>query len=276
MTTDLHAHTTASDGTLSPAHLLALAHRRGVTTLAVTDHDTTDGLAPAQEAADALGVTLVPGVELSAETEADGDIHILGYFIDPTDAAFQGRLAAFRENRMDRGRAIVRKLNAIGVPLTFAQVEGEAQGAPITRPHIARALAKAGYVRSPQKAFDRYLADGGPAFVQRKRMPPEEAVDLIRAAGGVAVMAHPGRVPTGEAVLRRLAAYGVDGAELYHPNNDHLVRQYVRAVAAQHDLILTGGSDFHSVGTDGSIRLGTYSPPSGALARLRAKAASRQ
>jgi predicted metal-dependent phosphoesterase TrpH len=274
MTTDLHAHTTASDGVLAPADLLALAHERGITTLAITDHDTTDGIAPAQAAADKLGITLIPGIELSAETEQDGDIHMLGYFIDVTNAAFQSRLADFRENRYHRGRAIVRKLNELGLSLSFEAVEAEADGAPITRPHIARAMVKAGHVQTTQDAFDQYIADDAPAYVNRERMAPEEAVALIRSAGGVAVMAHPGRVKTGETVLRRLAAAGVDGVELYHPNNDERVRAYISAIATDHNLITTGGSDFHKPNADGSIRLGAFNPPEGAVARLRAKATS--
>ncbi len=276
MTTDLHSHTTASDGVFTPAQLLALAHERGITALAITDHDTTDGLAPAQTAAKPLGITVVPGIELSAETEEDGSIDMLGYFIDMTDEAFQKRLVDFRENRYHRGRAMVRKLNELGLSLTFEQVEAESKDAPITRPHVGRAMVKAGYVDTLQDAFDQYLANDAPAYVGRERMSPEEAVELIRSAGGVAVMAHPGRVKTGETVLRRLAAFGVDGVELYHPNNDETVRAYISAIAAEHNLITTGGSDFHKPSADGSIRLGTYNPPADALDRLRAKATSQQ
>jgi 3',5'-nucleoside bisphosphate phosphatase len=274
MTIDLHAHTTASDGVLSPAQLLALAYECGVTTLAITDHDTTEGIAPAQKAAAMLGITLIPGIELSAETEADGSIDILGYFIDLDNDAFQERLRGFHESRYHRGRAMVRKLNELGIALTFEQVAAQAKDAPITRPHIGRAMVAAGYVKTLQDAFDGYLANDGPAYVNRERMSPVEAAALIRSVGGVPVMAHPGRIKNGEAVLRRLAAAGLEAVELYHPQNDEDVRAYISAIAAEYDMITTGGSDFHKPSADGSIWLGTYNPPEGALERLRAKAAS--
>ncbi|MEO0562077.1 MAG: PHP domain-containing protein [Chloroflexota bacterium] len=273
MTIDLHSHTTASDGELTPAQLMALAYERGVTTIAVTDHDTTDGVRPAMTAAEMLGITVVPGIELSAETDEDGDVHMLGYFIDLDNTDFQTRLGEFRENRYHRGRAIVRRLNELGVALDFAAVEAQADGAPITRPHIARAMVAAGHAPDLQTAFDNYLADDAPAYVRRMKMTPEEAVDLIHSAGGVAVMAHPGRVAAYERILDRLGQHGVDGVEVNHPSNDQAVKQRAAEMAAQYDLITTGGSDFHRPERDGTVRLGAYHPPAGALEALRAKAA---
>jgi len=268
-------HTTASDGDYTPAQLVELAHERGLTTIAITDHDTTDGIAPAQQAAAAHGITVIPGIELSAETETDGDVHMLGYFIDGANPDFATRLAEFRENRYHRGRAIVRRLAELGLPLDWAQVEQIADGAPITRPHIARAMQRAGYVDSLQAAFDNYIADDAPAYVSRVRMSPEAAVDLIHSAGGVAVMAHPGLVKRYEPVLRRLIAHGLDGVEVYHPKNPPEVTEHVRQIAEEHSLIMTGGSDFHRPErSDGSMLLGTVNPPQGAMARLRARAKS--
>lgn len=274
--TDLHMHTTASDGDLTPDALIDLAHEQGLTTIAITDHDTTDGVVPAQQAAAAHGITVLPGIELSAETEEDGDVHMLGYFINMDDAAFQKALEEFRERRYHRGRGMVRKLNELGVPLAWESVQAIAGDAPIARPHIARAMLKAGFVNELQEAFDNYLADDAPAYVSRHRMSPEEAVDLIHSAGGVAVLAHPGLVKRYEPILERLIPYGLDGIELNHPKNAPDVRERVKQFAEGTDLILTGGSDFHRPDrADGAISLGTENPPDDAVERLRAKAAER-
>jgi len=179
---DLHMHTTASDGDFTPEELIKLANERGLKTIAITDHDTTDGIAPAQAAAAAFGMTVIPAVELSAETPEDGDVHVLGYYVNVADANFQEALAAFRENRYHRGRSIVRKLHELGIPLDWYKVAAIADGAPIARPHIARAMLAEGYVSELQEAFDKYLADDAPAHVARHRMSPEEAVDLIAGA----------------------------------------------------------------------------------------------
>jgi hypothetical protein len=266
-------HTTASDGDYPPAALITLAHARGLTTIAITDHDTTDGIPPAQDAAAQHNITVIPAIELSAETEKDGDVHMLGYYIDITNADLQARLGAFRENRAHRARKMLAKLHELGVPLAWEAVEAAADGAPITRPHLARAMVTAGYVDSLQAAFDQYLASDAPAYVSRTRMSPEEAVDLVHSAGGAAVLAHPGLVKHYEPVLRRLIAHGVDGVEVVHPKNPPGVSAHVREIAEAHDLIMTGGSDFHRPErADGSITLGEYNPPPGAVERLRARA----
>lgn len=271
MTIDLHSHTTASDGELSPSDLVKTAHEHGVTVLAVTDHDTTDGIPEAQSQAEALGMTLVHGIELSAESPEDGDVHMLGYFIDITDEAFQERLKQFRENRYHRARGMVRKLNELGIPVEWETVQAIAGDAAIARPHVARALMRGGYVESMQDAFDKYIADDGPAYVNRERMLPEEAIDLIHSVGGVAVMAHPGLVDKYEVMLRRLAKNGLDGVEVNHPRNPPEVTEHVTQIATEFGLIMTGGSDFHRPErSTGEIKLGKYNPPSDeALAQLR-------
>ncbi len=269
---DLHMHTTASDGNYPPEELVKMAHERGLTTIAITDHDTTDGIAPAQAAAAEFGMTVIPAVELSAETPEDGDVHVLGYYVNVADANFQEKLAAFRENRYHRGRSIVRKLHELGIPLDWDKVAAIADGAPIARPHIARAMLAEGYVSELQEAFDKYLADDAPAHVARHRMSPEEAVDLIQSAGGAAVLAHPGLVERYEPILTRLIAHGIDGVEVFHPKNPQEVTDKVQQMAADGNLITTGGSDFHRPEhSDGSVRLGTINPPADAIARLRQK-----
>ncbi len=265
---DLHLHTTASDGQLRPAELVQLARKHHLNTIAITDHDTTDGLQEAQQAANNSPV-VIAGIELSAD-DNNVDVHMLGYYIQPEDAAFKTALAQFQNDRLHRGEAMVEKLVALGKPIRWARVLELADGGSVGRPHVARALVEAGHVESMNDAFDRYLRHGGPAYVSRKRMSPEEAIELIHAAGGVAVMAHPGLVPEYLAMLERLAVAGLDGVEFMHPRNSATVRENIRAVALRHNLILTGGSDFHRAGDP----IGAYNAPQEALMGLRERSSS--
>ncbi len=260
---DLHLHTTASDGQLRPADLIQLARKHHLNTIAITDHDTTDGLREAQQAADGSPV-IVPGIELSAE-ENDVDVHMLGYYVQPEDSDFQAALVRFRNDRLSRGQGMVEKLAELGKSISWERVLALANGGSVGRPHVARAMVEAGHVESVNAAFDHYLRHGGPAYVSRKRMSPEEAVALIHAAGGVAVMAHPGLVADYLSVLERLVAAGLDGVEYNHPRNTATVRENVRAVALKHHLIMTGGSDFHRPGDP----IGAYTAPVDALLALR-------
>lgn len=260
---DLHLHTTASDGQLQPSELVELARKHHLNTIAITDHDTTEGIAEAQAAANESPVVL-PGIELSAE-ENNVDVHMLGYYVNPDDPTFQAALTQFRHDRLDRGEAMVAKLAALGKPIRWERVLELADGGSVGRPHVARALVEAGYAASINEAFDLYLHHGGPAYVSRKRLSPEAAVHLIQAAGGVAVMAHPGLVPDYLVMLERLVTAGVDGVEYNHPRNPGVVRENVRAVALRHNLILTGGSDFHRMGDP----IGSYTAPVEALLALR-------
>ncbi len=260
---DLHLHTTASDGQLRPSELVELARKNHLNTIAITDHDTTDGLLEAQQAANDYPV-VVPGIELSAE-ENDVDVHMLGYYVQPDNKDFQATLTRFRHDRLDRGQGMVEKLAALGKPIRWERVLELSNGGSVGRPHVARAMVEAGHVESVNAAFDLYLHHGGPAYVSRKRMSPEEAVELIHAAGGVAVMAHPGLVPDYLGVLERLVTAGLDGVEYNHPRNPATVRENVRAVALKHNLIMTGGSDFHRMGD----AMGGYNAPPEALLALR-------
>lgn len=261
--TDLHLHTTASDGQLRPVELIALARKHHLNTIAITDHDTTDGLPEALAAAQQSPV-IIPGIELSAE-ENDVDVHMLGYYVRAEDVPFQAALTQFRSDRLNRGRAMVDKLVTLGKPITWERVLAFADGGSVGRPHVARALVEAGHVESINAAFDLYLRHGGPAYVARKRMSPEEAVELIHAAGGVAVMAHPGLVVDYLPMLERLVAAGLDGVEYNHPRNPAAVKENIRALALKHNLILTGGSDFHRPGDP----IGQYTAPPETLLALR-------
>ncbi|MDX2161355.1 MAG: PHP domain-containing protein [bacterium] len=286
---DLHLHTTASDGQYPPAEVVALARQRGLTTIAITDHDTTDGVADAQHAARAaietaqhaaapglMNPVVMAGIELSAEDES-GDVHMLGYCVNIHHAGLQAQLARFRQDRADRARGIVDKLAALGRPVAYERVvEIAAHSArrpgSIGRPHIARAMIERGYVDSIAEAFARYLNPGAPAYVARERLSPEDAVTLIHAAGGAAVLAHPAKLADYFGMIARLIPAGLDGVEVVHPANDETVRLNLRGLAAAHGLIMTGGSDFHDRADDGTLSIGSLTPPADAPARLAERA----
>lgn len=267
-------HTAASDGQYAPADLVTLARQRGLDVIAITDHDTTEGYQEARQAVFMTGspLEILPGIELSAEDES-GDVHMLGYLFDADAPHFQQQLEHFRQDRFYRAEKIVRRLDALGLPVAWRRVVEIAGGGAIGRPHIARALVEAGYVNSIAEAFERYIHNGGPAYVARRRMSPEEAIALIHGAGGVAVMAHPALVPGYLALLKeRLIPAGLDGVEVVHPKNPEAVRLDLRGLARQHDLVMTGGSDFHRPEEDGTLLLGTLTPPEGCVQRLRERA----
>lgn len=267
---DLHTHTTASDGQLTAVELVALAKQVGLSALGITDHDTTGGIVAARQAA---GETLriIPGVELSAE-DASGDVHMLGYFLDIENPGFQRELEQFRVRRYFRAQVMVEKLAALGMPLAWAQVEAFANGGAIGRPHIARALHEAGYVSSVKEAFDRYIANDGPAYVARKRLSPEEAIELIHSAGGAAVLAHPVFLADYRAMVLRLLPAGLDGLEVVYPKHAPKLEGELRALARRYNLVMTGGSDFHGLNFPGKAMLGSVEPPAEAIEGLQARA----
>ena len=250
MAVDLHAHSTASDGALSPAELVAQAAAAGVRTLALTDHDTFAGLDEATRAADALGVELIPGVEISVR-HRPGTFHLLGYFSASAPRPLADRLQEMLARREDRARKILDRLDALGAPVEWDDVRARAQGA-IGRPHIAEALVAAGHVPDRQTAFDRYLGNRAAAFEPSRGLDANEAIDLVRASGGAAVLAHPFSLALGRrqltATIQRLAARGLAGIEVHRA--DHLPDQFrtLHALAGRHDLIPCGGSDFHRNG----------------------------
>ncbi len=246
---DLHAHTWYSDGTHSPTELVALAAEAGLAALAVTDHDTTEGLAEARRAGVAHGLEVLSGCEISTAVPASV-VHILAYAFDEQDAPFQALLARVRADRDRRNEAIRARLDALGVPVSDAEVRREAVGRVVARPHFAAAMVRKGYVEHGREAFDRFLRDGGPAWVRVSMPDPEEAIRATVAAGGVAVLAHPRQMglETERAyreVVARLAAAGLGGVEADHPSHDANWRQRFRALADELGLVATGGSDFH-------------------------------
>ncbi|NWF67888.1 MAG: PHP domain-containing protein [Chloroflexi bacterium] len=273
MTIDLHIHTTASDGDMTPQQLLNLALKRRLRVIAVTDHDNTHGSREVQRLAhDQL--TVIPAIELGAEDH--GLIDILGYFIRPAALAdqtpFQHWLSELRQDRQQRARRMVQRLAEIGIPISFERVQELANGAPITRPHIARALVEAGHAESIKDAFNRYIDEHAPAYVPRKRLAPEDAIAKLHQVGACAVLAHPARVKNYPALIERLVLHGLDGVEVVHPDNSADVRLNLRGLAKQYNLVMTGGSDFHRPDRDGKITLGLFNPPDGAVEALRARA----
>jgi 3',5'-nucleoside bisphosphate phosphatase len=270
MRLDLHLHTTASDGQYSPTELVNIARQHRLDIIAITDHDTTDGIAEAQTASNGSPF-VIPGIEMSAEDE-HGDVHMLGYFVDRAVASFQAVLADFREQREGRARKIVEKLAALNMPIEWERVQATAGDAGIGRPHIARAMMERGYVESVRDAFERYLYDHGPAFVSRYKLSPEEAIRLIHSAHGVAVLAHPGLLPDPVSMVRRLVPAGLDGVEINHPDNPEQVRLNMRGLAREHDLVMTGGSDFHGAIVSETRVPGCENPPADAVQRLQERA----
>lgn len=246
---DLHTHSTASDGTGSPADNVRLAREKGLAAVALTDHDTTAGLEEALEEGERLGIRVVPGVELS--TMQDGvEIHVLGYFVDWPDGRWQKRLRSQRDARMRRSRMIVERLAELGMPVTWEEVEraasGRASGGAIGRPHIAAAMVGRGYVSSVAEAFERFLGSTGAAYVRVPRPTPLEVVGWIHEAGGAAVIAHPGLYGRDELVEALLEA-GADGIEAYHSDHGPDDEARYAAMAARFGVIATGGSDYHGV-----------------------------
>lgn len=261
-TADLHSHTTASDGSLAPAALVALAAGRGVGTLAVTDHDTLAGLPAAAEAAGGLGVRLVFGVELSVRIP-HGSMHLVGYFDRMAPPAILGWLEELRAGRVTRAEQIVGRLGDLGVGVEMDAVLARADG-PVGRPHIADAMVAAGHVGDRQAAFDRYLGDGRPAWVPTQGLGPTESIALVAEAGGVSSLAHPASLrldgPRLGSAVQRLAARGLGGIEVYRPEHHAERRRAYRRLAERFGLVATGGSDFHHL--DGPARPGdTGDPP---------------
>jgi 3',5'-nucleoside bisphosphate phosphatase len=241
---DLHIHSTASDGSLSPGAVVNAARAGGLDIIALADHDTIAGV-PAAQVAAAGGVHVIPALELSTR-EAGAELHMLGYYIDlqePSLVAFSERASGRREERMHDMIALLAKL---GIHVTFAEVLVAAGARPdsIGRPHLARALVQKGYASGVADVFDRYIGDDGPAFVPTALITPGDAIDLIHGAGGVAVWAHP-RPDALTAGLRTLADRGMDGVECYRPRNTAAEAEHIARTAAAHGLFVTGGSDWH-------------------------------
>ena len=250
---DLHTHSTASDGSLTPRGLVQAGLKAGLKALALTDHDTVEGVAEALAAGRELGLEVVPGVEISVQGDGHSGrpagLHVLGYFVDHQHPGLLEGLRTLQAARAERNPRIVRKFNELGIPLTMEEVAKHAGGDLVGRPHFAQALIERGIVRDRGEAFARFLAAGAKAYVPKFRFPPAEGLGMLRAAGGVPVLAHPGllklSLPELESLVRRLMDHGLEGLEALYSEHDTAIRRALTSLAARLGLAVSGGSDFH-------------------------------
>jgi 3',5'-nucleoside bisphosphate phosphatase len=269
---DLHLHTTASDGRLTPAELVDLAASAGLRVIAVTDHDTTASVADAQALARRQAIEVVPGIEITA-VFGGRDVHMLAYFVDIGDAAFQRFLVGQRASRLARLEAIGARLAELGVPVNLEGALGMARlqsNLSVGRPQAARALVAAGHVRDMHEAFDRWLGTGRPGFVPRAGPEPARVIEIVHAVGGLVSLAHPGRTKVDEQIAP-LRAAGLDAIEVFHRDHDDVDVAKYTAIARDLDLLVTGGSDFHDPATS---RPGDVTLSAEAWQRLRERAPS--
>lgn len=268
---DLHLHTTASDGTLSPRQLIDQVAATSLRVVSITDHDSTNGLAEASEAA-ALHphLTVIPGVELGTTTETS-DLHMLGYFIDAENADFQAKIEQFRSERVEVARAMVRRLEELKRPVSWERITDMANGA-MGRPHIARAMVEAGHVETIAEAFERYLGDDGIARVSRPKLHPVEALEMIHSAGGIGSIAHPRTVKNLDDLVKLLVAAGLVGIEVYAEKYASNRRDGYLDISTQYNLVPTGGTDYHALGAKNETAPGTNGPPPDTVSKLLARA----
>jgi len=269
---DLHSHTTASDGTLSPRELVRAAAKRGVRVLAITDHDSTEGLDEAlDEATRHPPLTIVPGLEINCDVPG-AEVHILGYYVDRSAAWFQDFLREQRAERVARVHRIAARLAELGMPIDPAEVFAIVQEGSAGRPHVAQVMVQHGYVKSVREAFDRWLHTNGPANVPRKRLTPSEAVRIVRRAGGVPVFAHPGLAARDELVPELVAA-GLMGIETFYAEHSAAQTAHYADLCREHGLVATGGSDYHGERSGRTNPLGHPPVPMRVYDNLRAAAA---
>jgi len=255
MSIDLHTHSTTSDGTMSPADLVKYAYKKGLSAIAITDHDTIDGIDEGVAAGNILGIEVVPGIELSVKY-SDHNVHLLGYLFDCHNEELLLALKQLQIGRYERNKKIIAKLNELGLTIQFSELKKTAGSGQNGRPHIARLMIQKGFVKTMDEAFEKYLGQGGLAYASRFVYGVGEAIALIKNAGGVAILAHPFQLdkatndfPNDVYQLRDM---GLDGIEAYYPTHSRQFRKRLIALAEKNSLLLTGGSDFH-----GSIRPGT-------------------
>lgn len=266
---DLHVHTLCSDGLRTPCQAVQEAKDAGLQAVSITDHDSVEGLSEAVEWGQRLGVEVVPGAELSAHVR-QREIHLLAYCFDWEDSYLATTLHQVHQRRFERGKAIVERLNGLGVGVTLEEVLGQAKGSPLGRPHIAAALVEQGVVASKDEAFTRFIGDRGPAYSPKPYTAPAEVIELIHQAGGVTVLAHPG-VNFPESVLAQLVGSGLDGIEVYHPSHQPPQIELYTQMASRYGLLISGGSDSH--GERDGFRVGEYGVGYEAVAAMHARAA---
>jgi predicted metal-dependent phosphoesterase TrpH len=264
---DLHLHTIHSDGALTPRELLVKAKNAGLGIISITDHDSVNAVVDAVQVGKDLAVEVVPGMELSASYR-NGEIHILGYFFDYTNKALLEALTIFREKRKQRIERIVSKLNQLNIPLKLESVWANATGDSIGRPHVANAMVNEGHASSYSQAFNKYLGDGRPAYEKKDGFSPEETIELIRQAGGLSFLAHPGN-SIDDNFITRLIDSGLDGIEVVHPSHSPELVQYYRSIVDQYYLLECGGSDFHGGLKNDDHSLGNVTIPTSTVDAMR-------
>ena len=272
---DLHIHSTASDGKLSPTDVVRKSAERGLTVIALADHDTVDGIAPALAAARAFPqLKVIPCVEISTDVP-NGEVHVLGYFIDYTDPEFAARLERMRHSRRERAQGMIVKLRDLGIHIEWQRVQEIAGSGSIGRPHIAQAMLEKGYIATIKEAFTKYIGWGGPAYVEREKMTPVEAVELILRANGLPVLAHPLTINDPEAMVIELKASGLVGIEAYHDGcTAEEINRFVN-LADRYGLIVTGGSDYHGLDDSTETMIGGAGVPIESAEQLIALAEQR-
>ncbi len=241
---DMHCHTTCSDGLLTPSRLMEKAEAVGLGAISITDHDTLAAYDVLRMEGYNGPVKLIPGIEVSC-TEDRRDVHVLGYYIDHKDPTLRAYIDFFKTDRERRAREMVERLQRLRVNISFDEVQDHAGTAPIGRPHVAAVMVQRGFSKNLQNAFDVYLDTGKPAFVSKAPYSVKMAADMIHGAGGIAVIAHPGKTYHDPRLFLGLRTSGIDGVEVYHPSHWYVTREYYKALALQHGLLITGGSDYH-------------------------------
>jgi predicted metal-dependent phosphoesterase TrpH len=252
---DLHLHTTASDGVMTPSEIVSYAKAKGLQAIAITDHDTIEGLEEGLKKGAKIGFEVIPGIEVSA-VHSNGSMHLLGFFLDIHHPFLNERLKYLQNARAERNPKIVEKLNRMGIDVTYEEVCRASGGGQVGRPHFAQVLLEKRYVRSFQEAFDRFLKKGASAYVDKFRFTAKEAIHFIREAGGVAVLAHPNTLDLNgfaelESFIAQLVQEGLEGMEVYYPEHSSLETAQYKALAERHGLLITGGTDYHGIEKNG-------------------------
>ncbi len=258
---DLHLHTTTSDGKLSPREIVRLAARESIDIIAITDHDSMEGVPEAVEEAQSYPfLKVIPGVEISTYNP-EVEIHLLGYFASLDSGELEQRLEHFRLSRRQRAQRMVQKLEGLGISLDYDRVREIAGSGSVGRPHIAQAMVEKGYIESPREAFERYIGRDSPAYVEREKITPEEAVELVVRSKGIPVLAHPRDIPCLSELISKLKEVGLQGMEVYYNGYVFEDRQYLKSLAQKHNIISFGGSDYHGIHPDETSPGKTDFPP---------------
>lgn len=259
MSIDLHLHSTASDGLLTPAEVVTTAHSLGLKTIALTDHDTISGVEAALNQGQKLGIRVIPGLELNTDDHGD-KVHILGYFVDHQCSYLASCLQRLKAERQQRVYSTIERLHHLGVVIDVKQLEDRESEGTLGRSAIARLMIEAGYVKDKKEAYDQFIGEGAPAFVERFKLTPEEAIELIKASGGIPFWAHPGDGDN-RAKAKRFMAAGLKGIEAYHHTHTDTTTRYLKGLARDLGLLLSGGSDCHGRQIKGRLRMGSCRVP---------------